>query len=284
MELSGDNFLRRGVAPSERGLGVVVLISSVWRQRALVWEMARREMTDMHAGQAAGAVWLAVHPLLMFAVYAFLFTVVFSVRIGSNGPSDYLVYLFSGLAPWLITQDIMSRSAGVVLANATIVKKVSFPIEVLVAKAILSSLLVQMTLFICVIQFIIISRGAVSWMFFFLPVVFILHILLLWGISLFLASITIYFRDTAEFVRVFVTINIYLMPIVYLPGMVPASLQFVLYLNPFSYLIWCYQDVLYFGSFTNPRAWIVLPVFSGLMLALGSYVFSRLRHHFSSVM
>lgn len=284
MELSGDSFLRRGSAPNERGLGIVVLIRSVWRQRALVWEMARREMTDMHAGQAAGAVWLAVHPLLMFAVYAFLFTVVFKVRIGSSGPSDYLVYLFAGLAPWLLTQDIMSRAAGVVMSNSTIVKKVSFPLEVLVAKTILSSLLVQMVLFTCVIIFNVISRGTISWMFLLLPVVFFLHMCLIWGLSLFLASMTPYFRDTGEFVRVFVTINIYLMPIVYLPGMVPGSLQFMLHINPFSYLIWCYQDVLYYNSFTNPRAWIVLPIFAGLMLALGSYVFSRLRHHFSSVM
>lgn len=284
MEPISNTLLRREVAPAERNLGIFQLIRSIWRNRALVWEMARREMTDMHAGQAAGAVWLAVHPILLFAVYAFLFTVVFSVRIGSNGPSDYLVYLFSGLAPWLITQDIMSRSAGVVLANSTIVKKVSFPIEVLVAKTILSSLLVQMVLFTCVIAFTVISRGSISWMFLLLPVVFLLHMCLLWGLSLFLASMTPYFRDTGEIVRVFVTINIYLMPIVYLPGMVPETLQFMLHINPFSYLIWCYQDVLYYNNFTNPRAWFVLPVFAGVMLALGSYVFSRLRHHFSSVM
>jgi len=284
MELSGDKFLRRGVAPRERGLGILVLMRSVWRQRTLVWEMARREMTDMHAGQAAGIVWLAVHPLLMFAVYAFLFTIVFSVRIGSNGPSDYLVYLFSGLAPWLLTQDIMSRATGVVLANSTIVKKVSFPIEVLIAKTVLSSLIVQLVLFSCVVIFTIVSRGTLSWMFLLLPVVFVIHMCLIWGISLLLASVTPYFRDTAEMVRVFVTINIYLMPIVYLPGMVPNTLRFVTNLNPFSYLIWCYQDVLYFGNFTNARAWFILPIFAFFMLALGSYVFSRLRHHFSSVM
>lgn len=284
MELSGDSFLRRGVAPNERGLGILGLLRSVWRHRALVWEMARREMTDVHAGQAAGAIWLAVHPVLLFAVYAFLFTVVFKVRIGSSGPSDYLVYLFSGLAPWLMTQDVMSRASGVVLANSTIVKKVSFPIEVLVAKTILSSLIVQMVLFTCVILFTIISRGGPSWSLLALPVVFMLHMCLLWGISLVLASITPYFRDVSEFVRVFVTVNIYLMPIVYLPGMVPNSLQFIMHINPFSYLIWCYQDVLYYNNITQPSAWFVLPIFSFMMLAIGSYIFSRLRHHFSSVM
>lgn len=284
MELSGEGFLRRGVAPNERGLGIIGLLRSVWRHRGLVWEMARREMTDIHAGQAAGAIWLAVHPVLLFAVYAFLFTVVFKVRIGSSGPTDYLVYLFAGLAPWLMTQDVMARASSVVLANSTIVKKVSFPIEVLVAKTILSSLIVQMVLFSCVILFTIISRGGPSWSLLALPLVFILHMCLLWGISLILASITPYFRDVAEFVRVFVTVNIYLMPIVYLPGMVPESLQFIMHINPFSYLIWCYQDVLYYNDIMQLRSWFLLPAFAFVMLVIGSYIFSRLRHHFSSVM
>jgi lipopolysaccharide transport system permease protein len=284
MELSGDNFLRRVIAPIERGTGVIRLMRSLWHHRGLVWEMARREMTDMHAGQAAGAVWLAIHPLLMFAVYAFLFTVVFSVRIGSNGPSDYLVYLFAGLAPWLMTQDVMSRSAGVILANASIVKKVSFPLEVLVAKTIFSSIAIQTVLFVCVILFTIFSRGYIPWTFALLPILMFMHFCLIWGIALLLASLTPYLRDTTEFIRVYVTVNIYLMPIVYLPGMVPAPLRFILDINPFSYLIWCYQDVIYYGAITNYKAWIILPIFSLIMLCAGSYVFSRLRHHFSSVM
>lgn len=283
-ELAGEQHLRRAVAPRELGLGVLNIARSIWRHRALVREMARREMTDLHAGQMAGVVWLAVHPILMFAVNAFLFSVVFSVRIGERGPTDYLVYLFSGLAPWILTADVLSRSANVIIANSSIVKKVTFPTEVLVAKTVLSSLTVQGLLFVCVLIYTVATRGEIQASFLLLPFLFMLHLALLWGWSLLLASLTPYFRDVPELVRVFVTVNIYLVPIAYLPGMVPAPLRFLIALNPYSYLVWCYQDVIYHGRITSVSSWIALSCFSAAMLILGSYMFSRLRHHFSSVM
>lgn len=278
------SIIRRGVAPRERGLGVGRLIRSIARQRGLVWEMARREMSDIHAGQTAGIVWLVVHPLLMFCIYAFLFTVVFKVRIGERGPSDYLIYLFSGLAPWLLTQEIISRASHVMISNLNIVKKVMFPAEVLVAKSLLSALLVQLVLFTCVLIYIVVARSGISWTFALLPLLFVLHLMLLWGIALILSAMTPYFRDIPEIVRVFVTVNIYLIPIMYLPNMVPQVLRIVLALNPFSALIWCYQDVLYFGRIEHPVAWIVLSCLSSGALVAGSYVFVRLRHHFASVL
>jgi lipopolysaccharide transport system permease protein len=277
-------MIRRGEPAHEHGFGVMLLIRSIARRRALVLEMARRELTDMHAGQAAGIVWLAVHPLLLFAVYAFLFTVVFRVRVGDRGPSDYLIYLFAGLTPWLLTQDVMSRAAQVMTSNISIVKKVMFPVEVLVAKTLTSALAVQLVLLCSVLLYIVGARAAMPLTFVLLPVLFLLHLALLWGLALLLASITPYFRDVAELVRVFVTVNIYLMPIMYLPDMVPQALRFTLSMNPFSSLIWCYQDVLYFGSIAHPGAWIMLVFLAMTTLAAGSYVFVRLRHHFASVL
>ena len=278
-----ENRISRAPAAQMRGTNVFSILKSVWRNRALVREMARREMTDMHAGQAAGIIWLIVHPMFLFAVYAFLFSVVFSMRIGDRGPTDYLVYLFSGLAPWLMTSDVFVRSSHVIVSNAAIVKKVTFPSEVLIAKTVLSSVLVQGLLFVCVLVYAVVTRGTLQWSFLLLPLVMGLHLCLLWGFALLLASLTPYFRDVPELIRIFVTINIYLVPIVYLPNMVPNSLRFIINLNPFSYLIWCYQDVIYGAGIGRPSAWLGLTLFAGAALLAGSYVFSRLRHHFSSV-
>jgi lipopolysaccharide transport system permease protein len=278
-----EDAVRKRSTPRERGLGIVMLGKSVWRNRELVWEMARREMTHLHAGQAAGQVWLVIHPLLVFLVYAFLFTTVFKVRIADRGPEDYLVYLFAGLAPWLMTQDVITRSCGVMLANVSIVKKVLFPSEVLVAKTVVSSVVVQGVLMVCALGFIIVVKDGPAWTLLLLPIVIFMHLCLLWGLALLLAAATPYFRDLSEIVRIFITINIYLLPILYLPNMMPEPLQFVLSLNPFSSLVWCYQDVLYFREIQRPEAWVTLAVLSFAALAAGSYAFSRLRHHFSSV-
>jgi lipopolysaccharide transport system permease protein len=274
---------RRGLPEAVRGSGIVVLLRSVWAHRALVKELARREMTDVHVGQAGGALWVVVHSIVLFAVYAFLFTTVFKVRIGERGPSDYMVYLFAGLAPWLMTQDVLSRATGIMFANSTIVKKVMFPVEALVAKTIFAALKVQGVLFIIVIAYVIIVREEVPWTMALLPVFFLLHVVLLWGLALFLSVMAPYFRDLSEFMRVFLVINIYLIPVMYVPNMVPEALRFVLAVNPFSHLIWCYQDLIYFQSIAHPVSWGVVAFISGGAVLLGSYVFIRLRSHLASV-
>ena len=264
-------------------LGVRSLMASVARHRRLVFELARREITDSHAGQAAGAVWIVVHPIAMFVIYAFLFTAVFKVRIGDRGPTDYLVYLFAGLSPWLLTQDVLSRASNIMLANATIVKKVMFPAEALVAKSVLAGLKVQSALFLLVIIYIVTIRLNVPVTFLLLPILIVLHVLILWGLSLLLSIATPYFRDIAEFVRIFLLVNMYLIPVLYLPDMVPAGLRVLLVVNPFSHLVWCYQDVLYFAQISHPASWLVLAAFAVGATALGSYAFSRLKHHIPSV-
>lgn len=239
---------------------------------------------DNHAGQAGGLFWLFVHPTFQFAVYAFLFTIVFKVRIDSKGPEDYLMYLFAGLGPWLLTQDMISRSSNVMISNQNIVKKVMIPAEVLVVKTMISSFFVQSILMGLVVGYHFFVRRELSPMMAALPVLMFMHISLLWGLALLLSSLAPYFRDISEFIRVFLTVNIYLIPIMYLPNMIPELLRGVLILNPFSHLVWCYQDVFYFGEFRHPLAWGVMAAFSLASVAGGSYVFVRLRHHFASML
>ncbi len=282
--INEDRFVRRGDSAHEIGWGVRRLLKSVSTNRALVRELAKRELCDLHAGQAGGALWLIVHSISLFCIFAFLFTAVFRVRIGDGGPSEYLIYLFSGLAPWLLTQDVLSRATNLIITNKTIVQKVMFPTEVLVAKSVAASLAVQSVLMGTVIAYIIVVRGIGNPMLLLLPALIIAHIGLLWGLALLLSSVTPFCRDLAEIVRIFLTVNIYLMPIMYIPSMLPEKLRFALILNPFSHLIWCYQDVLYFGKFEHPISWVVVLILSASTLVLGSYVFLRLRHFFASIL
>ena len=282
--------LEEGEAPrrlshvTERGFGVWTLMQSVWKKRSLVNELARREVMDLHASQTGGFLWIVVHPLLLFVVYSFLFTFVLKVRIGAKGPEDYTVYLFSGLAPWLFSQDVLYRAANVMLVNITIVKKVMFPMEALVAKAVLASVFAQAALLLMVLLFTVAIRGVIPPSMLLLIVLVPMHLAMLWGLSLMLSSFTPYLRDTVEILRIFLTVTVFLIPVMYLPEMVPQGLGILVLANPFSHLIWCYQDAIYFGHVAHPGAWIVTAIFSVVCLYAGSYVFLRLRHHVASVL
>jgi lipopolysaccharide transport system permease protein len=117
------------------------------------------------------------------------------------------------------------------------------------------------------------------------------------GVSFFLASIGVYFRDLKDFVQVFCVMGMYLIPAFYLPAMVPAIFRPMLYLNPFSYMVWCYQDACYFsymvwcyqdacyfGRFEHPWAWAVLALLSVGIFYIGFKVFRKLKVAFGNIL
>jgi lipopolysaccharide transport system permease protein len=262
------------------------LVRILLRYRPLVAEMARRELFEQYAGQVLGGVWAVVHPIFLIALYVFVFAVVFKTKVGGTYemPYDYTVYLLSGLIPWLSVQQSMMRSCSTLTSSANLVKQVVFPIEVLPAKSVLASLLPQLVGLVVVLVYVLWNFGLPPAMYLLLPLLLAVQLMAMTGLAFALAVFGAYIRDTKDAVQVFSIMGIYLMPVVYLPEWVPALFKPLLYVNPFSYMAWCYQDVLYFGRFEHAWAW---PVFCGGSVAifvLGYRVFRRLKPQLGNVL
>jgi lipopolysaccharide transport system permease protein len=256
------------------------------RHRALMMALVRREIQDRYVGQVLGAFWVFGHPLVLIAVYIFIFRFVCKLTIspGADMPHDYTTYILSGLIPWLACAETLGKSSGVITGNASLVKQVVFPIEILPIKTTLVSFVSQFLCTLMLIAFILINTHSLSWMTILLPILWFLQFLLMAGICYFVSSVGVYFRDAKDVIQVFTTIGVYLMPVAYLPEWVPSSIRFLLYLNPFSYLIWCYQDVFYYNRFEHPFAWLVLASGSLAVFYGGYRFFGRLRTYFGSAL
>jgi len=262
------------------------LLSVVLRHRQLTWEMTRRELTEKYAGQMLAAIWAFVHSAVMVGVYLYIFVFVFKVKLGGSYemPRDYPTYLLAGLLPWLACAEAMMKGTGALVGNANLVKQVVFPIEVLPVKSVLSSFITQLVMMGLLLLYVQISHGSLPWTVALLPVLFAFQVFGLVGLCCVLSSVGAYFRDLREFTQIFSTVGIYLMPIVYLPTMVPEVFQPLLYFNPFSYLAWCYQDVVYFGRIEHPYAWVVFPVLSTAIFMAGYRVFRSLKPMLGNVL
>jgi len=262
------------------------LIALATRHRQLAWAMARREVSDRHAGHVFGALWGIVHPLVLIGVYLFIFGVVFRVAMGGTRelPLNYTVYILSGLIPWLAVVDSLNRAPNAVLGNTNLVKQVVFPIEVLPAKSVIAALLPQVVQTLILVGYVLYTYRSLPATYVLLPVLLFVQTVGILGLSYVLAGASVYLRDIRDVVQVLTVVGGYLMPMFYLPSMVPPLFRPLLYLNPFSYMVWCYQDALYFGRFQHPYAW---PIFiGGSMLALyvGSRAFGALKPHFGSAL
>lgn len=274
------------VSPFSHFQAISEIFLLLTKHRQLTWEMTRREITDRYAGQILGALWAIGHPLLLMGVYVFVFTFVFRQKIGGTIelPLDYTTYLLCGLIPWMSFAESMNKSASVIVSNSSLVKQVVFPIEILPVKGVFSAFLTQLVATTLLISYVLLSHGSLPWTYALVPVLFFFQILAMIGISYIFAAIGAYFRDLKDFVQVFATIAMYFMPIFYLPDQVPKTFKLLLYLNPFSYLTWCYQDVFYFGRFEHPWAWVVFILLSIVMFGAGYRVFRKLKLLFGNVL
>jgi lipopolysaccharide transport system permease protein len=274
------------VSPRHHFQAIVEIFSLLTKHRQLTWEMTKREITDRYPGQVFGVLWVIVHPLLLMAVYVFIFAFVFKQKIGGTVelPLDYTAYLLCGLIPWLSFQESMNKSASAIVGHGNLVKQVVFPIEILPVKGVISSFLTQLVTTTILVLYVLISHGALPWSYLLMPVLFFFQLLAMIGVSYIFSAVGVYFRDLKEFVQAFGTVGMYIMPIFYLPDQVPRIFQPLLYLNPFSYLAWCYQDVFYFGRFEHPWSWAVFACLSVATFSLGYRVFRKLRVMFGNVL
>lgn len=261
-------------------------ISVLIQHRDLTYSMARREIADRYIGQNFGVFWSVFHPLFMIGIYVFIFGFVFKTKLGGTleMPRDYITYLLSGLVAWMGFQESMAKSCIAMTNNASLVKQVVFPLEVLPAKGVLSSIFQQGIMIFLVVLYVLVAYGSLPWTYLLLPLLIIFQAMMMTGIAYFLSAIGSYFRDLKDFVQLFAVAGIYLLPVVYLPTWVPPLFKPLLYANPFSYFIWCYQDVLYFGRIDHSLAWVVSFFISIIIFIFGYRFFRKLKIGFGNVL
>ncbi len=258
----------------------------LWNARRLIAVMAVRDLSSRYAGQILGVFWAIGHPLFQMAIYLFVFGVVFRQSIGGTEamPRDYTVYILSGLVAWLSIVPILAGSAISITQNANLIKQFAFDARVLPAKEIFTGAIVWAVGVTILASYTAVVYGAMPATYALIPVLAIMHFAIALGLAWAIGAIAAYLRDLKDIVTLATTVMIYVLPIVYLPDWIPAVLRVALYANPFSYLIWCYQDVFYFGRIDNPVAWLVCAIFAPVMLATGYRLFGRLQPNFGNVL
>jgi len=260
------------------------IVTLLTQHRDLTLEMTKRDISDRYAGQAFGLLWALGHPVFMIGLYVFVFSFVFKTKIGGTFelPLDYTTYMLSGLVAWIGFQESMAKSCTAITSNASLVKQVVFPLEILPVKGVVSALFQQIILIVLLLVYVLISQGIAPWTYLLLPVLFVLQMMAMIGVAYLLSAIGTYFRDIKDIAQLLTTAGVYLLPVFYLPTWVPPIFKPFLYINPFSSLIWCYQDVLYFGRIEHPWAWGVNAVASFGIFVIGYRIFRKLKPGFGN--
>jgi lipopolysaccharide transport system permease protein len=250
-------------------------VATVWRHRSLLLALVLRDFKNRYAGSMAGALWALLNPLAMLAIYAVVFEYVFRVRVpnlASNQP--FVLFVALALWPWLAFQEAVMRGTLAVQNNASLVKKVAFPHELLVYSAVAASFAVHVCGFVVVLTVLRLLGFALhlwAW-----PVVLatlLALVLLATALALLLGALQVFVRDVEQVLSQVLSVLFYATPILYPMSLVPPWLASIMQFNPLVHVLETIRNALLGASGTD---WSQL----GIMLLASVGVFYLARRFF----
>jgi lipopolysaccharide transport system permease protein len=250
----------------------------------LVLSLARRELVARYKGSVLGIIWAVLTPVVMIAIFTFIFAGIFRARFGARGSSwDYALYLFCGLLPWTMFQETLQHSSITIVSHANLVKRVVFPLETLPVAQALSSLGNQMFGTLGLIVAIVIIHRELHISVLWLPVLIIPQLIGTLGAAWLVASLGVFLRDIAQGITLVLMAWMYLTPILYPESIVPERYRPFINANPFTALVRSYRRILLEGA---PPDWSSLAYFTGcgvVLFVFGYWWFAKTRRNFADV-
>ncbi len=261
---------------------------NLWRHRDLLLRFTSQEVAQRYRGSFLGIVWSFITPILMLAVYAFVFSVVFQARWGELGAAprrgEFALTLFAALIPFGVFTEVVNRAPAIVLNAPNYVKKVVFPLEILPVVAVGSAVVHSLISAGILLAGSLLLLGYVSHTVVLLPVAYLPLVLLTLGLGWFLASLGVYVRDIGQAIGVVTQVLFFLSPIFYPVSAVPERFRLLLYANPLTSILTDFRRTMLWRSAPAWEAWAALTVGSALIALLGYAWFMQTKKGFADVM
>jgi homopolymeric O-antigen transport system permease protein len=252
------------------------MVAVIYRYRKMLTAITRVELAKRHAGSILGMSWVVLQPALLLSVYVFVYMVVLRMRFEGFSRFDYVLYVFCGLVPYLGFMEALTTGTLSIKQNIHLVKNVMLPIELIPIRSVIVGMASQFVSVVLVLILVGFDRSLSSRAVL-LPLVLVLQVMWLAGLTWVLSSIAVALPDITYFINLFVFMLMFLSPIGYRPDMVPHGFGWVIYLNPIFYLTEVYRSTILHDVY--PSAWVgfVYVVMCLGTFAVGSAFFERFR-------
>lgn len=263
------------------------LAKTIWQHRALIWQLAVREVVGRYRGSFMGLAWSFFNPLLMLMVYTLVFTSVFHSRwagAATTGKASFAIVLFVGMIVYAILADNINRAPTLIISNASYVKKVVFPLEILPVVGMGASLFHALVSMLVWLLAYILLVGVPHLTALLLPLVILPFAVGIVGGSWFLASVGVFMRDVNQTVGILTTALMFLAPVFYSVDNVPANFKPVVMANPATFIIEQARAVLIWGKMPDWSGLAVYSLVSLFFAWVGFWWFQKTRKGFSDVL
>jgi ABC-type polysaccharide/polyol phosphate export permease len=244
-------------------------------------QLVSRAIRTDYLENLTGFAWLVLQPLVLLAVYAFVFTTIFQARIPESGSVGFVPFLAVAFWPWTAFSEGILRSASAVSANAALIGKVSFASELLPLSTVSATFLMHMIgyLAILIVLAVVGTPLHLAGILAAIPLLFFMFLLSA-GLALFASSLQVFVRDVGQILPPLMTFWFFTTPILYSLAVLPEPWSTAIKLNPMTWYVEHLREFLLFGNFSLEPGDIVVPLLSILVFWLSLVFFRRLSRHF----
>ncbi len=266
-------------------LGISEVVNSLISNRALVYQLTRRNIQIRFRGAALGFLWSLVTPVLMLAMYTFVFGIILKVRWiqQEGGNLEFATILFSGLIVHTYFSECLQHSVDLITSNRQYVKKVVFPLTSLAWVAVLTSLFQAAISTAVLLLYLVLAKNTLHWTLIAVPFLLFPLMLIALGASWIISATAVYLRDISQMIGLITLALLFVSPVFYPVSSLPEALQPLLYLNPITWVIEQVRGAILWGELPDLEGYIKYTVIAFLVAWLGVVWFQRLRPGFADV-
>lgn len=245
--------------------------------RNILKSLVIKDLFGRYKNTAIGFGWHFVMPLIMMSVYY----IAFSEMRSTNIP-NFWIYLSSGVFPFNFMMTNLIGNSSVIVSNSSMIKKMYFPREIIVMSHVLSSFVVLLIGYFFVILITVITGHVLApHVVLYLPLIMVLIFFFVLGYTLFFSSIVVYIRDVQHILSALSMVLFFMTPMYFVSSEATGLLKTVIWLNPLTYFVEFYHQIIYYGENPDIMLMIMCLVLTITMLLLGTVVFAKLKKGFA---
>ena len=246
----------------------------IWSRRDLLLSTVQVALRQRYAGATLGMAWVILGPFLLLALYSAIYLIVFRVRPANMDPEIYVLYIFTGLVPFMSFSQGLVQGTAALSADRDILLNTVFPAELVPLREVAVSVAtLGVGLAIIAVLAIILGRFSPVWLL--VPLVVALLLMFLTGIVWVLSLANLVLKDIQQILTYVTLVLMVASPIAYTPDMLPASLKVLIYFNPLAYFIICMQSIIVLGTLPAWPIWVGMVVMSLGSFFAGAWIFNR---------
>ena len=246
--------------------------------RFLIWNLTIADLKIKYQSSALGFIWSLLNPLLMMLVLFFVFSNFFRFE-----QENFALYILVGIIAWRFLANGTSSAMISIVNRPSLVTKIFIPRQILVLSSTLSSFISSSLEFCVLIPLLFILGAPITPYILFLPIAHGIFFFIVYGLSLALASLYVYYRDLTQIWDVVIQLGFFLSPICYPITLIPPKYLPLYTLNPVTVIIETYRNFLIYGLPPGLRSLAYLVIATVILMIIGKVVFKHFERRFAEV-